>query len=504
MKRSICSVLFLLGFGSICGAQAAVLTVASTHIGNFVQGQNGATYQLIVSNQAAATSTVGTVTASYTVQAGMTFVSMSGPGWSCVGNSCTRGDALAGGASYPAITVTTNVSGAATSPLVNSASVSGGGAVTANSTDSTVVSAPFTDAGGTDYFFDAVNLMKQFSITGGCSVTPLQYCPNSNVTRAQMAIFIIRAAVGNDTFSYSATPHFTDVPSGAFGFAWVQKMFELGITAGCGGGNYCPNDAVTRGQMSVFVVRARLGAAADSTFTFPPNPFFTDVPSNFLYFKWVQRMKKDSLTAGCTATAYCPNDPVTRGQMAIFIMRGAFNLLLPQGSAVVSLVSPSNGVRGASANVAISGVNTNFVNGTTTVNAGAGVTASNVAVSDSGTLTAQLAIDPAAVGGQRSVVVTTGTEEAVLPNGFRVQVVNAVNIQNFAFSPDPENAAVGSLISWKNLDGATHRVVSDTSGVFDTQNLTTNQSATIAAPAAGTYTYHCAIHPSMKGTVVVQ
>jgi plastocyanin len=84
-----------------------------------------------------------------------------------------------------------------------------------------------------------------------------------------------------------------------------------------------------------------------------------------------------------------------------------------------------------------------------------------------------------------------------------ISPVSAVNIHAFKFVPNPDNMARGSLVSWTNLDGATHRIVSDT-GLFDTQNITTGQSATVALPAAGAYGYHCSIHTSMVGTIVVQ
>ena len=125
--------------------QQASLAIAKTHAGNFTQGQTGATYSVTVSNGAGAGSTSGTVTVTETVPAGMTLVSMSGTGWTCPGtaaNNCTRSDALNGGTSYPAITVTVNVAENATSPQVNSVSVSGGGSATANITDSTVISPP--------------------------------------------------------------------------------------------------------------------------------------------------------------------------------------------------------------------------------------------------------------------------------------------------------------------------------------------------------------------------
>jgi hypothetical protein len=66
-------------------------------------------------------------------------VSMTGSGWVCSANSCTRSDALNGGASYPAVTVTVNVAANAASPQINQVTVSGGGSATASVTDSTVI-----------------------------------------------------------------------------------------------------------------------------------------------------------------------------------------------------------------------------------------------------------------------------------------------------------------------------------------------------------------------------
>ena len=116
-----------------------VLSVSSVHTGNFAQGRSGAAYSVTVSNRAGATSTVGVVTVTETLPVGLSLVSTAGTGWTCTGATCTRSDALAGGSSYPAITVTVNVSAGATSPLVNSVSVSGGGSVAASGTDSTIV-----------------------------------------------------------------------------------------------------------------------------------------------------------------------------------------------------------------------------------------------------------------------------------------------------------------------------------------------------------------------------
>ena len=81
------------------------LTITKSHTGNFAQGQTGATYSITVTNSGAA-ATSGTVTVTDTVPTGLTATAISGTGWTCTqpAGSCTRSDALAAAASYPALT----------------------------------------------------------------------------------------------------------------------------------------------------------------------------------------------------------------------------------------------------------------------------------------------------------------------------------------------------------------------------------------------------------------
>ena len=69
-----------------------------------------------------------------------------------------------------------------------------------------------------------------------------------------MAIFLLRAKYGSD---YTPPPPtgvlFDDIPANAFAAAWIEQLAAEGITSGCGGGNYCPNNTVTRAQMAVFI-----------------------------------------------------------------------------------------------------------------------------------------------------------------------------------------------------------------------------------------------------------
>ncbi|MBI5681174.1 MAG: cupredoxin family copper-binding protein [Methanobacterium sp.] len=79
---------------------------------------------------------------------------------------------------------------------------------------------------------------------------------------------------------------------------------------------------------------------------------------------------------------------------------------------------------------------------------------------------------------------------------------NTVTIQNMAFNPATLNVQVGTTVTWTNKDSATHRVVSDT-GLFNSGDLTTGMSYNYTFNQTGSFSYHCSIHPSMTGTVVV-
>jgi hypothetical protein len=117
----------------------------------------------------------------------------------------------------------------------------------------------FTDVPATDSFFPYIQKLRDLGITGGCS--PTTFCPNEPVTRWAAAVFLIRgkmASLFGDSFPYPTTPYFTDVPAGDVGFRFVQKMYELGITARCGPSMFCPNRTLTRQEVAVFLTRAFL------------------------------------------------------------------------------------------------------------------------------------------------------------------------------------------------------------------------------------------------------
>jgi len=98
--------------------------------------------------------------------------------------------------------------------------------------------------------------IEQFAlegITSGCGSG--KFCPNDYVTRAQIAIFLLKGKHGSTYVPPAASGDFTDVPVGSFAADWIEQLAAEGITSGCGGGNFCPSQNVTRDQMAVFLVK---------------------------------------------------------------------------------------------------------------------------------------------------------------------------------------------------------------------------------------------------------
>jgi hypothetical protein len=118
------------------------------------------------------------------------------------------------------------------------------------------ISSPFADVDcestpNADWIVDLYNK----GITGGCG--PGLFCPNDPVKRNQMSVFLLKAKAPNPS-SYTPPPCtgiFSDVPCPGTFANWIEALYNQGVTSGCGGGNFCPQNYVTRGQMSVFVVK---------------------------------------------------------------------------------------------------------------------------------------------------------------------------------------------------------------------------------------------------------
>ena len=111
----------------------------------------------------------------------------------------------------------------------------------------------FLDIAAGDFAASFIEQLAADGITAGCGNN--NYCPDATVTRDQMAVFLLRAKYGSSHSPPAATGVFADVPANHWAASWIEQLAAEGITAGCGGGNYCPGTEVTRDQMAVFLVR---------------------------------------------------------------------------------------------------------------------------------------------------------------------------------------------------------------------------------------------------------
>lgn len=183
---------------------------------------------------------------------------------------------------------------------------------------------PFAvDASEAD-FSAFIHSIYRSGVTAGCSTNPLRFCPAAAVSRAQMAVFLLRAMHGATYTPPAASGSvFADVPfTHPFG-SWIEALATAGVTAGCGGGRYCPDQAVTRAQMAVFLLRGKYGIG----YTPPPasGGVFADIPAGHPYARWIERLVAEGIAAGCGGGMFCPDAVVRRNQMAVFLVR-AFNL----------------------------------------------------------------------------------------------------------------------------------------------------------------------------------
>ena len=165
--------------------------------------------------------------------------------------------------------------------------------------------------------FTFIEALARAGITAGCGGS--NYCPTAPVTRAQMAVFLERG-INGATFSPPAATgnFFLDVGAGDFAASFIERLASDGITAGCGNNNYCPDATVTRDQMAVFLLRAKYGSGHS-----PPaaTGVFNDVGLNYWAVHWIEQLAAEGITAGCGGGNYCPEAPVTRDQMAVFLVR---------------------------------------------------------------------------------------------------------------------------------------------------------------------------------------
>lgn len=176
---------------------------------------------------------------------------------------------------------------------------------------------PFSDVADSGTHSADIHTLDHQGVFEGTLCGDDLFCPWDPLTRAEMAVWLVRVLDGADPAAVTAT-RFSDVdgdhPHGAF----IERFAELGVTYGCDTDplRYCPDDNVTRAQMASFLVRA-----FDLTGGEPAG--FVDVTAGGVHSADIDTLAATGITYGCDTDPlrYCPSDDVSRAQMASFLVR---------------------------------------------------------------------------------------------------------------------------------------------------------------------------------------
>lgn len=164
----------------------------------------------------------------------------------------------------------------------------------------------------------SIDAIYEAGISQGCSLTPLRYCPEQPVTRAQMAAFVVRS-LRLEGSPIAAGGYFADVDPAAWYAGVVGRLYEENITTGCSIDplRYCPSKEVTRAEMAAFLVRA-LDA---ENLTAPYRGYFPDVAAGAWYTPYVETLHELGVVFGHPDGSYRPLAPVSRAEMAVMLDR---------------------------------------------------------------------------------------------------------------------------------------------------------------------------------------
>ena len=175
----------------------------------------------------------------------------------------------------------------------------------------------FLDVPDADPYWTAIDAAAMNGLSTGCGSG--NFCPSAPNTRSQISVFLLRAKNGAAFAPPPATGAvFGDVPAASFAAAWIEELSREGITSGCGGGSYCPLAPLTRAEMAVMVLKALHG----SDFMPPPatGTVFADVPADAFAAAWIEELAAEGIAAGCGGGNFCPDSALTRAQAAALLV----------------------------------------------------------------------------------------------------------------------------------------------------------------------------------------
>jgi hypothetical protein len=227
-----------------------------------------------------------------------------------------------GGAAGTSVNVVDDTNMTAVAPALPAATVNDIVVTNTDGTAGTLSKAwivDFLDVPPAQQFYSFVTTLVSNGITAG--VGSGTYGVDQPTLRQQMAVFLLKGRHGICYVPPDCTPgYFADVACPSTFANWIQALAVEGITGGCGSGNYCPTAPVRRDQMAVFLLKAEHGPAYVPPACTPPG-VFPDVVCPGQFTNWIEQLAAEGITGGCGNGNYCPLNPNTRGQMAVFITK---------------------------------------------------------------------------------------------------------------------------------------------------------------------------------------
>ena len=130
---------------------------------------------------------------------------------------------------------------------------------------------------------------------------------------------------------------FAEVPPSNPFFRFIEMLLHRGVTGGCTATNYCPSSSTTREQMAVFVILSKEPPGYVPPACVAGAEIFNDVPASSPFCRWIEELSRRGVVSGCGNGAYCPSNPVTREQMAVFVLRTLDPTLNPPACAPPNL-----------------------------------------------------------------------------------------------------------------------------------------------------------------------
>jgi uncharacterized protein YkwD len=192
----------------------------------------------------------------------------------------------------------------------------------------------FIDVSTGNAYWQDIEILYANGYTGGCSTSPLLFCPDMTMNRAQSAVFMVRGNFGGGYVPIIPTHFFGDNWSNtAWAEGWAESMFLENLSGGCSTSPllFCPEELFTNVQAAVFGLRMKHGVSYQ-----PPaasGTMFTDMTDvNFWGTAWAEQAYAEGLLPACGTSGgkplFCPNSLVSRGFGASIIVN-AKNLTMP-------------------------------------------------------------------------------------------------------------------------------------------------------------------------------